>query len=261
MATFAELLTQHRTHIQRVLQEFARAHYLSHDETLEFAAVVDRALERNDYALLRGFEGRSTWETYLTTVISREFFGFQAELWGGWRPSADAMRLGPAATLLEELVTRDQLAFEEAVRVMRSSHRVDLSRERLHELYRDLGLDHPAPDRREESPDTEAAEARKRAIESAMADALALLSPDERLMLRLRYTDREPLTRIAKLLMDDPRPVQRRIEKARAVFRAALLTQGIKAEEIDAILENAEAESRGKRRKWWHTVLSRPSND
>ena len=259
MATFAELLTQHRTHIHRVLQEVSRLHYLSRDEALEFGSVIDRALERNDYALLRGFEGRSTWETYLTTVIWREFFGFQSELWGSWRPSSDAIRLGPAATLLEELMTRDRLPFDEAVRVMRASHRVDLSRERLSQFYRDLHLDQPRPEPM--GPELSPAEARKRAIEGAMADALAILSPDERLMLRLRYTDREPLTRIAKLLKDDPRPVQRRIEQARAVFRTALLTQGITAEEIDAILENAEAESRGKRKKWWHGVLSRPSND
>jgi DNA-directed RNA polymerase specialized sigma24 family protein len=234
---------------------------LSADEVNEFAAVVDRALERNDYELLRAFEGRSTWETYLTTVITRLFFSFQTELWGQWRPSALAQRLGPTATLLEELALRDRLSFEDAVAVMRTTHRVDVPYHRLERLYRDLHLgrdpDKLAAADRTENEDDE----RKRAIESALRDAVALLSPDDRLLLTLRYGDREPITRIAKLLKDDPRPLQRRIDQVKDVIRTSLATQGISGEEIDVILENADADAarRGNQRRWWHAVFPRPS--
>ncbi len=266
MATFAELLSQYRPHVVQVVQQLARSHHLAPHEISEFASRVDHVLERNDYEALRSFEGRSTWETYLSIVVTREFFSFQAQLWGEWRPSALALRLGPTAILLEELVARDRMSFDDAVRVMRSTHRVDLPVYRLEALYRDLRL----ADSGEHAPTVSApesgqlasdVEARKRVIEHAMRDAFALLSPDERLMLRLRYSDREPLTRIAKLLKDDPRPLQRRIEQAREVFCSSLRTQGIRPEEIDAIFDNADPELRSPYRKWWQSVFSRPSND
>lgn len=256
MSTFAEVLAQHRAHIGREVLRLAYRHYLSPEELGDFATLVERQFERNDYELLRAFEGRSTWETYLSTVTTRLFFNFQMELWGQWRPSSRAMRLGPAAVLLEELVARDGLAFEAAIEIMRRTHRVDESEYRLKEYYRQLGLDAPAPPD-SIAEDTEG-DGRKRAIELALRDALAILSAEDRLLLTLRYRDCEPVTRIAKLLKDDPRPLQRRIETAKDVLRTSLTTQGISPHDADAILRNADADAtlRSRRKRWWHAVIA-----
>ena len=259
MATFADLIAQHRTHVDRVLTDIARVHHLSAEELSEFAVVVERALERNDYELLRAFEGRSTWETYLTTAIRTEFIKFQQQLWGQWRPSASAQGLGPTAMLLEELVARDGLPLDDAIDVMRRTHHVDVPRHRLEQLYRALrqgGVD-PTADAHDHTPEQQ----RKRAIEHAVADAFALLSPDDRLALVLRYQDGQPLTRIARLLREDPRPLQRRIERAKEVLHTSLVTQGITAEEIEKILKREEAgEPIGRFRRWCQAVFLRPSN-
>jgi hypothetical protein len=103
LATLEQLLLRHSPFVAQVIWEIARRHHFSGDEIKEFGSVVERALERNDYELLRAFEGRSTWETYLSTVVTRLFFRFQAERWGQWQPTFLATRLGPAAILLEEL--------------------------------------------------------------------------------------------------------------------------------------------------------------
>lgn len=255
MSTFADVLAEHHTHIEQVVLRLAHHHYLSADEIVELRARVQRVLERNNYEQLRHYEARSTWETYLTTVITRTFFEFQAELWGTWRPSSRAKRLGAAAVLLEELVARDGLAFDDAIAIMRSNHRVDVPQARLDEFRHVLGLDVPTD---EPSPE---ADARKRAIDRAIRDAFAILSPDDRLLLTLRYRDHEPVTQIARLLKDDPRPLQRRIDQVKDVIKTTLTTQGIPASEVEAILRNADADVtlRSGRKRWWHAVLSRPS--
>src|SRR5215208_5464467 len=52
----------------------------------------------------RRFERRSSLPTYVTVVIQRLFLDYRNRLWGKWRPSSDAKRLGPTAMLLERLV-------------------------------------------------------------------------------------------------------------------------------------------------------------
>ena len=77
---------------------------------------------------MRGFDGRSTWETYLSTVVTRLFFEFQGDLWGQWRPTPQASRLGPTG------IVRDGLAIPEAIQVMRTTHRVAVPLTRLEEM-------------------------------------------------------------------------------------------------------------------------------
>jgi len=254
--TFEQLISQQRPHVGRVLQALARRHHLAPPEIAEFQVVVDLAFERNDYELLRAFDGRSTWETYLTTVVTRLFFSYQGELWGQWRPTALAQRLGPTAVLLEELVLRDGLAITEAIDVMRTTHRVDASVTRLEDIAAQLAL-------REERPRppnaTRDAALQTLDVQSALRDAMALLSPDERLILAMRFGDQQPLTRIAKVMKIEARPLQRRIDQASEVIRTSLQMQGIPAEHIDVLLQHAETESSSPHRKWWTVVLPRPS--
>jgi hypothetical protein len=254
--TFEQLLDQQRPHIERVVQGLARKNYLSSAEIEEFRGAVERALERNDYELLRAFEGRSTWETYLNTVVTRQFFLFQAAMWGQWRPTATAIRLGAAAMLIEELVIRDRFTLNDAIDWMRSTHRVDLPRHRLLQMAGQLGISSTPADRvpaRHGAPDAQ--------LRDALRDALALLSPDDRLILELRFRDGHVLTRIAALMRIEARPLQRRIEMAKNVIRESLLAQGIDAADIDTLLRGVDAEVAESDRQWWAVVLARPSKE
>ena len=263
MATeiFERVLREQRPHVERLVQDIARHYHLASHEIAEFTTVVERTLERNDYELLRAFDRRSTWETYLSTVLTRLFFDFQLGLWGQWRPSAVSTALGPAAMLLEELVLRDHLPLADATELMRTTHRVDLSRHRIQSLARELGLPrefgpHDAAIAPEGAADSAAAN--DPAIHAALSDAIALLSPEDRLLLAMRYVDRQPITRIAKVLKAAPRPLQRRVEQAKEVLRTSLLTQGIALDDVDALLMQAEVDANSPHRKWWMLVLPRP---
>ena len=258
--TFEQLIEQQRPHVERVLYEIARRHYLASTEVEEFRAAVERALERNDYELLRAFDGRSTWETYLSTVVTRQFFLFQAAMWGQWRPSGMALRLGPAAMLLEELVVRDRFSLNDAIDWMRATHRVDVPRHRLQEMAERLGIAAvAAPTNRRLSGGADSVPTAE--LHDAVRDALALLAPDDRLILELRFRDHQPLTRIAALLKIDARPLHRRVETIKAVIRESLLAQRIPATDVEALLRSAESESTASQQQWWELAFVRPSKE
>ncbi len=255
--TFDQLILQQRPHIEQVTRDLCRRHYLAPAEIEDFRAAVYRSLERNDYEALKEFDGQTTWESFMTLVISREFFLFQQSLWGLWRPSLAATRLGAAAVLLEELVVRDGVLISDAVEIMRGMHRVDLPRHRLLEFATQLRLsDTPrraegGADRREEH------EIPNGTLEAALRAAVLLLSPDDRLILELRFRDGQPLTRIARLMKIEARPLQRQIDQATEVIRQSLLAAGIAQNDVESLLRQVDDESTLPSRKWWQVVLSR----
>lgn len=251
--TFEQLLDQQRPHIERVVRDLARKNYLSAAELEEYRGAVDSALERNDYELLRAFEGRSTWETYLSTVVTRQFYLFQATMWGKWRPTQAAIRLGAAAMLLEELVVRDRFSLSDAVDWMRGTHRVDLPRHRLLQLAAQLGISMTG------APPVPVRPAASAQMRDALRDALALVAADDRLILELRFRDALPLTRIAALMRLEARSLQRRIELAKNVIRESLLAQGIALSDLETLLRGADAGVADADRQCWEEALARPS--
>jgi DNA-directed RNA polymerase specialized sigma24 family protein len=257
--TFEQLILQQRPHITQVVRDLARRHHLAPAEIEEFAATAMQSLERNEFELLRAFDGRSTWETYLTLVVTREFFLFQAELWGQWRPTAAARRLGPAAILLEELVIHDHLPVSEAIELMRTVHRVDLPRYRISEMAVQLRLDQgaavlggpPAALRNEAHSHAH--------LQQAVKDALTRLSPDDRLIVELRFRDGQPLKRIARMMRIEMRPLQRRLEHVQSAMATSLLADGISPEHVNALLQNGDSDVSQATQTWWQTALSGPS--
>src|SRR5688572_33281588 len=86
--------------IERIAAFVARRNHLSADEAAEFIQEVRVRLLDDNYAIIRKFEGRSSLTTYLTTVINHLFHQCRVEMWGKWRPSAEAKRLGNKAITL-----------------------------------------------------------------------------------------------------------------------------------------------------------------
>jgi hypothetical protein len=257
--TFEQLIQEQRPYIEQVIGDLARRHFLAPPEIDEFRATLIRAIELNDFELLRAFDGRSTWETYLTLVIAREFLLFQMELWGKWRPSPAARRLGAAGVLLEELVVRDGMQVTEAVGMMRAVHRVDTPRYRLMEMAERLRLTN-APSAwqiRVASPASPAP--LDDDIQTALNEALAQLAPDDRLIAELRFRDAQPLTRIARMLHMEVRPVQRRLEHVTSVIGSCLSEQGLVPADVETLLAAADSDSAAAQKRW-QRAFSRPSN-
>jgi small subunit ribosomal protein S4 len=67
----------------------------------DFASEVKMRLIEDDYAVLRAFESRSKFRTFINIVIHRMLVDRRTQQWGRWHSSAEAKRLGPFAVELE----------------------------------------------------------------------------------------------------------------------------------------------------------------
>src|SRR5688500_3157528 len=115
-----ELFETNLALIDRLLGAVCRRNGFPPDDSEEFGSWARLRLIDNDYAILGKWRGESSLPTYLTAVIVNLFRDYRIQIWGKWRPSAEARRLGPAAVQLEKLMGQDGRSFPEAVAVLRS---------------------------------------------------------------------------------------------------------------------------------------------
>jgi RNA polymerase sigma factor (sigma-70 family) len=229
------LLLDHLPLIDRIVAATCRRHRLSAEETEDFGSSLKLKLIANDYEVLRAFEGRCSLAGYLTAVIQRAFVDHRNHLWGRWRPSAEARRLGPLAVRLDTLLHRDGLTLDEACARAAPEERAELARlaARLPVRVRrrvdgegDLETT-PSPEGSPESQllDKEREEARE-LLEQALAEAVGQLPDEERLLLQLRLYEGLSLVNIARSLGREVKPLYRRWETMLRHLRVALLRSG-----------------------------------
>jgi RNA polymerase sigma factor (sigma-70 family) len=253
--TYERLLLEHLGLIDDVVRFVARRHRLSRDETEELAGSIRLKIVENDYDVLRRFEGRSSLRTYITTVVQRHFLDSRAARWGKWRPCAHARRLGPLAVLLDQLLTRDGLTFDEAVQTLRSNKEFTASTEELHALSellpqrpgRRLTAEEdlrntPAP----VSVEDEAIHSidgpnQAERIDLALAAALNQLEPEDRLILKMRFEDDFQISRISRLLGLEQKPLYRRLDHVIKVLRRELEIRGVSREHVLSIVGHPAA--------------------
>lgn len=235
--------------IDEVVTHVCRRHRLSSVEADDFAAEVRlRFIERN-YEPLRRFEGRSSLRTYLTVVVQRCFLDYRNKQWGKWRPSAEAKRLGPAAILLERLVTRDGWPLEQAIETLKTHHGVTIDaalttlcvrmaeRQPVRQMVSDEAADAVASTA--PPPDANVLRAEQdfmaRRARTALDSARQALAADERLILKMRFEDGVPVADIARALQLNQKRLYRTIERLLAQLRERLEAQGISKDEIAAL--------------------------
>src|SRR2546423_12833075 len=113
------LLEENLALIDRVIRFIAHGQRLDESEAEEFGAIVKLKLCENDYGIVRKFEGRSNFGTYLTIVVARMLLDYRIHCWGKWHPSAEARRLGDLAVDLEQLLHRDGRTLDDALPLLR----------------------------------------------------------------------------------------------------------------------------------------------
>jgi RNA polymerase sigma factor (sigma-70 family) len=249
-----KLYTEHADTIESVLAYTRRAHRLSADDGDEFSSWARLRLLEDDGAILAKFRGLSTFKTFLVTVIQRLFLDWRIKEWGKWRPTADARRLGPVAIELERLVLRDHLEFEQAAETLIAKGTA-VSREECDRAWAELPR-RPARQRAgEQALDTVASDAPPSdpvAIQEqfasagkasgALAAAIPGLTPQEQLIIRLRFQDGFTVARIAQLIGEEQKPLYRRIDQILARLRGTLTDAGVTADEVRELLGNPVVE-------------------
>ncbi|HVR40403.1 MAG TPA: sigma-70 family RNA polymerase sigma factor, partial [Thermoanaerobaculia bacterium] len=198
----ADLFLQNLSTIERIAAFICRRNHVRDDDAAEFTAEVRLRLIENDYAIIRKFEGRSSFSTYLTTVITRLYHQYRIEQWGKWRPSAEAKRLGDKAITLERLLTRDGYTFTEAVSILTTRAGGVYTVVELESIYVRLPSRQPRPVLVNDDVSADAASTpavaeeqlqardRERTVRTAaqaIDRVIAALSPEDRLILRMRF--------------------------------------------------------------------------
>ena len=227
--------------IERVISFVSSRHHLPGVDADDFASHVKLKLIEDDYGILRKFQGRSSLRTYLTVVIQRLFLDYRISAWGTWRPSAEAVRAGQIAILLERLIGRDGFSFEEACELLETNHQVTASRSELEAL---AGRLPPRVRRRFESDaalaqmpsdqpplDDVIADQERTATAArvgvALKSAMSVLEPQDRLILSLRFHDGRSIVEVARMLRLDQKALYRRLDRVMAALRSALDAEGV----------------------------------
>jgi RNA polymerase sigma factor for flagellar operon FliA len=227
--------------IDRVIAFVCARHFVQPADAEDFAAQVKVKLIQDDYAVLRKFQQRSSFRTYLTIVVRRAFIDYCVSTWGKWRPSAEAKRCGPVATLLEQLTARDGHTLDEAFEILTTNHRVAIGRGEFEALagrlperaprrfesderLRDLPSPAPTPD--EAAVECERRAAARRALQ-ALHDSLKGFTDQDRLVLRMRFEDGRTVADIASALHLDQKTLYRRFDRLLRQLRTGLESAGI----------------------------------
>ncbi len=235
--------------IERVISSICRRNCCYGDEAEDFAAEVKLKLIENDYRVLERFQGRSSLSTYLTTVIHNLFRDYRIAKWGKWRPSAAARRMGDVAVQLETLISRDRLGSEEAIQMLVTNRGVSESPQELAAMVEKLPSRPPRTRENtevlEHVPGEEGADRlleeveRTKALEKTsqvLNEAIGLLEPDERLLLRLRIDDGISVTDIAKSLRLERRRLFTRFDRMYRQLRRSMEERGVSGEVVGDLL-------------------------
>src|SRR5258705_10650787 len=104
--------------IERAVAFACRRNRLDPNDAEEFAAIVNLKLVENDCAILRAYEARSGFATFISVVVQRMALDYRIHVWGKWHTTVGAKRLGPLAVELERLLHRDGRTLDDALVIL-----------------------------------------------------------------------------------------------------------------------------------------------
>jgi RNA polymerase sigma factor (sigma-70 family) len=242
------LLLEHLDLIDQIVRTTGRRRHLSAEQE-EFAGFVRLRLIEDDYAILRKFQHRSSWRTYLSAVIERLSLDFCVERWGRWRPSAVADRLGPVAVTLERLITRDGHTLHEAMEMVQASQASVMSQAELRDIWTQLPTRMKTTEVGEEAaagvPSTQTAEANVEDAERqlrvdqlgrTLQSAFDQIPDQDRVLVALRFDQELSIVEIARLTGSSVPTLHRRLDRTMKDLRRALTAAGFDPREIAGLV-------------------------
>jgi RNA polymerase sigma factor for flagellar operon FliA len=239
--------------IDRAIAQVCRHVRLYGADAEDFSSSARLALLADDCAILSKFEGRSSLASYVAIVVRRLFIS-QKRSEGRWHPSAEAMRHGQAAITLDRLLNYEGRPFAESLATTKIRH-PDADLRELEAVA--AALPHRPPRLRlvpvlegDEERFAGSAAADDRVLSAdldkrsdrtgrAVQDALGAMTPQDRVILRLRFTKGMSIADIARALGIEQRPLYRRIEALLSDLREALEEAGIDGAEAAELIAAA----------------------
>ncbi len=253
----AELFAANLEVIERTARIVGRRARLGPADAEDFVSAARLCVIDDDYAVLRGYQGRSSLATYLAVVFQRLLADERMRHGGRWRSSREAERMGAAGILLETLVRRDQRSLDEAVPMVQAVHPA-LARRELEAMATHLPARLPPP--RAVAIDeslaatlaaSEGADARTRSADTrsllrrtgqVVRATLAKFSTEDRMLIRCHFAAAMTVADISRMLRLPQRPLYRRLESLLGRLRAALLAAGLDAAALREAIGTAGCE-------------------
>jgi RNA polymerase sigma factor for flagellar operon FliA len=219
------------------------------EEAEDFRSWVRIRLLEDDYAVLRKFRGESKITTYLSVVVNHLLLDYRARLWGKFRPSAKARRLGQAAVELERLLYHDRMDLRQAIDRLCNELEYDFSEEEVRELAGQLprrerrtivgeqALEQlEGSDRVGRRLDDEERERTQTKVSEVLTVALDALSAQDVLILKMNFGDGMSLADVASALRLEQRPLYRRRRRCLRALRDALEEERLEWSEVRELL-------------------------
>ncbi len=249
-----ERFVQNLDLIDRIVAFVCRRNHLDASESDELASHVRFKLLEDDYGVIRKFEGRSSLSTYLTTVIQRLYFQYRVQLWGKWRPSAEAKRLGEKAITLERMLTRDDYTLGETIAILTTGSEPLYTRAEIEALYLRLPVRQPRPVLIADNSVPEMAaqsaaddgvmqhhrECTARVVAAAMDTAMQSMDAVDKVILKMRFWHAAKVPDIAAALGIDQKKLYKRIDRLIAALREAVERAGITHDDVGHLLTHAD---------------------
>jgi RNA polymerase sigma factor (sigma-70 family) len=254
-----ELFLKHVETIERIAAFVARRNHLDATEAEDFSSEVKLGLIERNYEIIRKFEGRSSFSTYLTTVIQRLFYQYRVKLWGKWRPSAEAKRLGDKAIVIERLLTRDGYSLSEVLQILTCRADALYTAGEIESIYIRLPLRLPRPvlvseatlpdaTSEQEGPEDDAMqrdrEQSARDIAAIIDGFIQQLPSEDQLVLQMRFWRTCRVPEIAVSLHLDPKKTYKRIDKLLGRLRIELERAGVSRADVEEHFAHRDQEIR-----------------
>lgn len=247
---YATLVEDNLALIDRAVAFVAHRQGLSADHREALGARVKMKLVDRDYEVLRRFEGRSSLKSYLVVIAKTVCLDYRNQLWGKWRPSKPAQRLGPLAILLEQAMSRDGMNQEEAVAHLLSDPSVTLNEKELHSLAEqlpqraprrsqaDLELDSlPASDPNGEQSLLQAHKRQAMTqLESTLTNLMAENTDEDQLIVRMHYHESLKVSQISHMLGIEQKKLYRRLNGLLSGMRQRLEAAGHSRQMVVSLL-------------------------
>lgn len=240
----SHLLLKELPLVEKIVSAICRRNGMNPDATEEFASVVKLALVDEDYAIIRAFQGRSRFSTYIAAVVRRLLIDYQRHNLGKWHDSAEAVRQGEKGIAVERAMLRDGRSAEETLEHLRKQH-PDITRGEIEAIVARLP---PRVRRRmvdlEEAGAVAAPTAADERVHSATGEHISRivcafiddLPVEDQLLFRLRFDSDMSVAQIGRSLHLEQQGLYRRLYKHFSALREKLIRAGIDSRAVEEVI-------------------------
>lgn len=242
MQTPSDILLDHLKVIERIIRSLCRG-AMDASQMEEFFGFVKLRLVENDYAIVRAFQGRSSFGTYLTTVVARLLNDYRNHEWGKWHDSAEAKRQGDLAVDLERLIGRDKRSIDDALVILQRKYpgvtkaMIEQLAERFPKRHgrRRVGLDQRPEPSVADTGDSLANRETAALISEVVSAFIEQLPKEDQLLFQLRFECDMPVPQIANSMRKDAQRLYRLLQTHFGALRRKLEGAGVSAADVDRL--------------------------